>query len=70
MRAIRVFEKVSGKTAKLKREPKAPGEMDRMEADTTELRREFGFSPRVLLEEGLERQLAWARDNLDLLDGP
>jgi UDP-glucose 4-epimerase len=67
MRAIQVFEKVGGKPAKLKHEPEAPGEMSRMEADTTALRKEFGFSPRVKLEDALERQLAWARDNLDLL---
>ena len=66
-RAIEVFEKIGGKKAKIRREPILPGEMDRMEADTTTLRKEFGFSPRVPLEDGLSRQLEWARENLGLL---
>lgn len=66
-RAIEVMESVSGTRARVRREEARPGEMKRNEADTARLRREFGFAPRVSLEEGLARQFAWVKANLSLL---
>lgn len=39
------------------------GEIDRQWVDASRLRRETGWEPRVGLEEGLERTIAWYRDH-------
>ena len=65
--AIDALERISGIAVRIRREPPQVGAMERMEADTERLRKEFGFAPRVSLEEGLRLQLEWARENLPLL---
>jgi UDP-glucose 4-epimerase len=41
--------------------PERPGDVLHSEADITKARRELGFEPKVSLEEGLRRTLAWIR---------
>jgi nucleoside-diphosphate-sugar epimerase len=39
------------------------GEIDRQYVDATKLRELCGWTPKVSLEEGVERTLAWYRDH-------
>ncbi|HEY5294834.1 MAG TPA: NAD-dependent epimerase/dehydratase family protein [Gaiellaceae bacterium] len=57
---IALFEAVSGRRLDLRRhdEPVA-GDQRRTKADTTRIRAELGWEPRVSLEEGIARQWAW-----------
>jgi CDP-glucose 4,6-dehydratase len=43
------------------------GEIDRQLVDTTKLRRATGWAPRVGLEEGLMRAVAWYRKHPSVL---
>src|SRR5919201_161043 len=43
------------------RAPERPGEIKHIALDSSRAREELGWEPRVRLEEGLERTLAWAR---------
>jgi nucleoside-diphosphate-sugar epimerase len=58
---IALFEAVSGRQLDLRRhdEPVA-GDQRRTKADTTRIRAELGWEPRVSLEDGIARQWAWA----------
>ena len=58
---VALFEAVSGRQLDLRRhdEPVA-GDQRRTKADTTRIRAELGWEPRVSLEEGIARQWAWA----------
>ena len=40
-------------------------EVERLLADNARARSLLGWEPRVSLEEGLERTIAWTRENLD-----
>ena len=65
--AIALLAKLAGKKAHLDRRPAAAGDMAATQADTSRIRKEFGFRPEVPLEEGLRRQLEWVRAHLALL---
>jgi len=56
---IAKLEILVGRQARLVRRPGRPGDQQITLADTTKLRRQFGWAPRTSLDEGLERQLAW-----------
>ncbi len=58
---IALFEAVSGRQLDLRRhdEPVA-GDQRRTKADTSRIRAELGWEPRVSLEDGIARQWAWA----------
>jgi UDP-glucuronate 4-epimerase len=58
---IALFETVSGRQLDLRRhdEPVA-GDQRRTKADTTRIRAELGWEPRVSLEDGIARQWDWA----------
>jgi UDP-glucuronate 4-epimerase len=58
--AIALLEQISGRTLELSREPAVPGDQRRTSADTTRIRSELGWQPRVTLEDGLRRQWEWA----------
>jgi UDP-glucose 4-epimerase len=64
---LRVAELLSGLTGREgcapQREARRPGDVQRHCADVAKARRLFGFAPRVELEEGLARTLAWFRAN-------
>ena len=57
---IALLEKISGRTLDVSREPAVPGDQRRTRADTTRIRSELGWEPRISLEEGLRRQWEWA----------
>jgi nucleoside-diphosphate-sugar epimerase len=58
--AIAILESISGRTLVLREHPAVPGDQRRTSADTTRIRRELGWEPRVGLEEGLQAQWQWA----------
>jgi nucleoside-diphosphate-sugar epimerase len=58
--AIALFERVAGKPLTVIAEPEVPGDQRRTKADTTRIRTDLGWEPRVGLEEGLEAQWEWA----------
>ena len=58
--AIAIFERVSGRTLDVTRTVAVPGDQRRTNADTTRIRSELGWEPRVSLEEGLRAQWEWA----------
>jgi nucleoside-diphosphate-sugar epimerase len=53
------LEAVVGRQADVRREPARPGDQRYTFADTSRLQRHVGWRPRVGLEEGLARQVAW-----------
>jgi UDP-glucose 4-epimerase len=58
--AIAIFERLSGRTLDIRRGESVPGDQRRTNADTTRIRSELDWLPRVSLEEGLEAQWQWA----------
>src|SRR5581483_7489177 len=58
--SIGLLERISGRALEVRRQPAVPGDQRRTKADTTRIRGELGWEPRVSLEEGLARQWAWA----------
>ncbi|HNO95094.1 MAG TPA: GDP-mannose 4,6-dehydratase, partial [Anaerolineales bacterium] len=44
-------------------------EVERLWADSTLAQKVLGWQPEIKLEEGLERTIAWLKDNLDLYRG-
>ena len=56
------IENAVGKPAKLDRQPQQPGDVNRTYADISLAGSELGYKPRVGLEEGLRRFVAWYRD--------
>jgi UDP-glucuronate 4-epimerase len=58
--AIALFERLAGKPLTVIAEPEVPGEQRRTKADTTRIRTDLGWEPRVGLEEGVEAQWQWA----------
>ncbi len=58
---IALLERISGRTLDVRRHEHAvPGDQRRTSADTTRIRSELGWEPRVTLEEGLSEQWKWA----------
>ena len=62
MEMIRLLEKHSGRTAKLEMLPMQPGDVPATYADSSDLARDLGFTPRTSLDEGVRRFVAWYRD--------
>jgi UDP-glucuronate 4-epimerase len=58
--AIELLERISGRTLDVRRGAAVPGDQRRTKADTTRIRSELGWEPRVSLEDGLRRQWEWA----------
>jgi len=58
--AIELFERVAGRTLDLRRGEAVPGDQRRTSADTTRIRSELGWTPRVSLEQGVRAQWEWA----------
>ncbi len=58
---IALFEHVSGRALDVRRHESAvPGDQRRTQADTSRIRADLGWEPRVSLEEGIARQWDWA----------
>ena len=58
--AIELLERISGRTLDVRRGEAVPGDQPRTNADTTRIRSELGWEPRVSLEDGLRAQWKWA----------
>ena len=58
--AITHFERLAGRSLDLREQSAVPGDQRRTSADTTRIRAELGWEPRVSLERGLEAQWEWA----------
>src|SRR5262249_36844296 len=56
-----LLEKIVGRPARVRQEPRRPGDQRQTGADTGKLQRHLGWQPRVALEEGLARQTEWQR---------
>jgi nucleoside-diphosphate-sugar epimerase len=56
------LERIIGRKAQVLRQPPRPGDQRQTIADTTRLWRHLAWEPRVGLDEGLTRQVAWQRD--------
>lgn len=55
---------ITGRTPTLQREPARPGDQRHTFADTTKLRRHFGWEPRTNLDEGLTQQWNWLKTEI------
>lgn len=53
------LESIVGRRAVIRREPARPGDQRHTCADTGKLTRHLGWQPRISLDEGLARQVAW-----------
>ena len=60
LEVIDALERISGRTLDLRIGERATGDVRRTAADTSRIRSELGWTPRVPLEEGLEAQWEWA----------
>jgi nucleoside-diphosphate-sugar epimerase len=58
------LERIVGRKAAVLRQPARDGDQRHTTADTTKLRRHLGWQPRVGLDEGLARQVAWQSEGL------
>jgi nucleoside-diphosphate-sugar epimerase len=58
--SITLLERISGRKLDVTRHPPVPGDQRRTSADTTRIRGELGWEPRVSLEDGLRAQWEWA----------
>jgi nucleoside-diphosphate-sugar epimerase len=61
---IALFEQVSGRTLDVSRSVAVPGDQRRTQADTTRIRDELGWEPRVSLEDGVRAQWQWASSSI------
>ncbi|MDQ5821214.1 MAG: NAD-dependent epimerase/dehydratase family protein [Actinomycetota bacterium] len=58
--AIELFEQISGRVLEVREHPAVPGDQRRTNADTSRIRGELGWEPRVGVEEGLKAGWDWA----------
>jgi UDP-glucuronate 4-epimerase len=58
--AIETFERVAGRPLNLREHAAVPGDQRRTSADTTRIRSDLGWEPRVSLEEGVAAHWEWA----------
>lgn len=63
----RLVLELTGSSSELRIGPARPGEVQKLQADSTRLRRATGWVPRYDLGTGLELNLKWMRDTLDRL---
>jgi UDP-glucuronate 4-epimerase len=58
--AIAQFERISARRLDVREDAAVPGDQRRTNADTTRIRSELGWEPRVGVEEGLQAEWDWA----------
>jgi len=61
--ARKIQSAMAGKS-KLATEPSRTGEVEKFIADISKARRILGYSPEVMIDEGIERSVRWYRENL------
>lgn len=59
---IRALERLLGVSAEIRYLPLQPGDVEDTAADVSALERAFGYRPRIGVEEGIARFVAWYRD--------
>ena len=57
---VAALERISGRRLDVRQQPPVPGDQRRTNADTTRIRRDLDWTPKVTLEAGLEAQWSWA----------
>ncbi len=62
MRFISVLEDALGQKAEIDFQPLQAGDVAETSADITETQRDFGFEPKITIDEGLPRLVKWYRD--------
>ncbi len=60
-RLIQLLEESLGKPAQIDRQPPQPGDVPITYADVTQARAQLGYDPRVRIEEGIPKFVAWFR---------
>jgi nucleoside-diphosphate-sugar epimerase len=63
---IRKLEVLTGSRAEIDRQPPRSGDQRSTFADTTKLTRHLGWRPKVGIDEGLARQVAWQKRALSV----
>ena len=66
LRFIAVLERAIGRKAEMRFEPMQPGDVKVTAADIDSSRRDLGFAPRIGIEDGLARFVAWYKDYYDV----
>jgi len=61
MDLVRAIESATGRTAKIEQAARPPGDVDETYADIARAHRDFGFTPRIRLPEGIVRFVEWFR---------
>ena len=59
LHVIKLFERALGKEAKIELKPGDPSDMQETSADITDTERDFGWSPKVSVEEGIPKFVDW-----------
>jgi UDP-glucuronate 4-epimerase len=59
LKVVELFEKALGKQAKTELKPGEPGDMLETAADISETTRDFGWTPKVSVEEGIPKFVEW-----------
>lgn len=66
MEYVQLIEKYVGKKANIEFYPAQPGDMENTHADVSALYERIHFKPQVLLDEGVQRYVAWYREYFHL----
>jgi UDP-glucuronate 4-epimerase len=61
-RFVEVIEAAAGRKAVIEHAPMQPGDVPRTWADIDASRRDFGYDPKVSIDEGLPRFVEWYRE--------
>lgn len=69
LRYIQVLERCLGRKAELRMLPLQAGDVPATEADCDDLARDMGYAPRVSVEEGVEKFVAWYREYYGVAHG-
>jgi UDP-glucuronate 4-epimerase len=65
LRLVELISAALGKKAIVAWQPEQPGDMKRTLADLTVVKRALGYAPRVSIEEGIARFVAWVKGEAD-----
>lgn len=61
LESVQILERALGRTARLRFEPRPPGDPLRTRADAARLQHDLGYSTRVGIEDGLAAEAEWSR---------
>lgn len=63
MTFVETIEKALGKKAKKQLVPNQPGDVSRTWADVSELAKDYGYEPKINLDEGVQKFVQWFKNN-------